>query len=727
MFTDSTNPADYAGWAGTFLFPYLSEPSLGIDASKFYVNWLLNAQPFTGTLPDGTAMTLKHTPGTYDLVSAIEASSKEGGLFHAAYISVFGPPGATDTNQSALIAKTNTFFQTYYSLPDNSEFLPGPDLLFSGFGAAFPNNQYVVGTLQSDNDLHAPNTQKNAIITGGPGDDIIYGTDLGDDLIDGGGGNNTIYAGGGNDIVFGGSGDSIIYGHSGLLPAASRFDVLVGGPGDGAAADTAVGNGPDLADPAPPNDTIYAAAGNNVIDGAGGEDTFIVDSNRYAAEDNVLWGAGGVDTYQFIGSNSIYVVSTTDPTLSRLETLDLPGFITSVTGGAAPSGPVTVLLNPAAGSSISAQDQYASLAFVVDAGGANEPDFRPLGSVDQGLWSNASFENGDLIIDLQTPSGAVQDTLTIDPAQDTLTFQNGGTVFHFAPSSGSEAPAPIWALTAAPDPDQMILNVGNDTPGNSRQFLIAENGVAFQSGSAPWFGSLFQENGETLFGSLAGSGWQFGGTTSTVDVTPTTIDINSQELFGTETQTVGSGGAVTQTYDGNYNIIAYHGPETISINGQSNVVDGNGGFLNLQGEDNFAYISENSELYGQGDIPTSLPTAVEVQGENGMIVINTSAQAAVDYSGNSSSVLIIGDGAAVTLAGDHSTVMLAAHGDTNLLSAGTVNYFGDYGHVYGAGTVNMVGNVNTINDEYWMSTSGNFGIAGTGDIYGNGTHLIVGS
>jgi hypothetical protein len=245
---------DYAGWAGTLLFPYLGEP-------QYYVNWLLNAEPFTGTDPNGKTITFKNTPGTYDLVTALDAfetssiSAAFGGvsnLFTAAVSFVAGPAGAT-ANPSALTQDTNKFFQAYYSLSASSEFLPGSDLPFAqgilhslgNFFSVHFATQYVVGTLASDSDLQGSDTflqfLKPSIIVGGPNSDVIHGTVTGDDLIDGGGGNNTIYAGGGNDIIFGGSnnGYNVIYGSS---TNTSSRDVLISGGGSAAAANAIGGN-----------------------------------------------------------------------------------------------------------------------------------------------------------------------------------------------------------------------------------------------------------------------------------------------------------------------------------------------------------------------------------------------------------------------------------------------------------------------------------------------------
>jgi Ca2+-binding RTX toxin-like protein len=60
-------------------------------------------------------------------------------------------------------------------------------------------------------------------ISGGPGNDLIYGSS-GDDNVRGGNGHDCILGGGGNDTLRGQNGDDILIGGSG-------FDIIEGGPG----------------------------------------------------------------------------------------------------------------------------------------------------------------------------------------------------------------------------------------------------------------------------------------------------------------------------------------------------------------------------------------------------------------------------------------------------------------------------------------------------------------
>ena len=68
-------------------------------------------------------------------------------------------------------------------------------------------------------------TVDDDIITGGAGDDTIYG-EQGDDTLDGGADNDTLYGGDGNDTVSGGAGDDILYGDSNATAPASATEFL---------------------------------------------------------------------------------------------------------------------------------------------------------------------------------------------------------------------------------------------------------------------------------------------------------------------------------------------------------------------------------------------------------------------------------------------------------------------------------------------------------------------
>jgi Ca2+-binding RTX toxin-like protein len=118
-------------------------------------------------------------------------------------------------------------------------------------------------------------------ITGGAGDDTIYGDasnnvfsgGAGNDTLYGYGGNDTLIGGIGNDLLDGGTGDDVIYGD--LMSTNPTTD-----PGDG--ADTIYGGDG--------NDTIYAGGGNDTLEGGAGNDTL-----EGGAGNNTLDGGAGAD------------------------------------------------------------------------------------------------------------------------------------------------------------------------------------------------------------------------------------------------------------------------------------------------------------------------------------------------------------------------------------------------------------------------------------------------
>lgn len=355
VFTDTDTPdGDYAGWAGTLLFPYLG-------VSSFYDNWLLNTEPFSGTQQGAAgaiqSVTYKHEGGTYDLISSIEAAQKTSQDLsdpHASKFNLFdaiegvrsligGPQGAIVSNQAPLAKTTQSFFQTYYGLAPKSEWIPSSeDMLFSQttggqlWGAflrmAFGGHQgiqYVAGTVAPDSDLSAPDDDRTTVMTGGSNNDVIYAPLSGDALIDGGGGNDTIYGGGGTDLMFGGDGNNTLYAGDGAK------QILVGGTGDTAAAAAVAGNStPDspaagnntfIVNPTnavvdhPTNTIMIGGAGNDIFNfGAGGQDTA------------VIWGNGGNDTLNDLGGATIWVVNAPDASLQTVENLDLDAFAKGV-------------------------------------------------------------------------------------------------------------------------------------------------------------------------------------------------------------------------------------------------------------------------------------------------------------------------------------------------------------------------------------------------------------
>jgi serralysin len=155
--------------------------------------------------------------------------------------------------------------------------------------------------IADDIDDVATGTTGNDVIDGGNGNDAILGL-TGDDTLNGGNGNDVFDGGGGNDSLTGGNGNDLLYGSVGT-------DTLVGGNGrdslDGGAGDDALdgGNGDDsLAGGAGDDelnggnggDSLAGGAGDDALDGGNGRDTV-----NGGTGDDVLTGGNGPDQFVF--------------------------------------------------------------------------------------------------------------------------------------------------------------------------------------------------------------------------------------------------------------------------------------------------------------------------------------------------------------------------------------------------------------------------------------------
>ena len=137
------------------------------------------------------------------------------------------------------------------------------------------------------NDLVYGGIDEDTVI-GGDGDDVIYG-DQGDDSLSGQAGSDTVYGGDGNDIVGGGisDGDDVVHGDAGddTVLGGHGSDLLYGGTGN----DTmAAGRGDDSVFGGDGNDSIQAGSGDDTVFGGAGDDTI----RAQAGADSVDGGDG---------------------------------------------------------------------------------------------------------------------------------------------------------------------------------------------------------------------------------------------------------------------------------------------------------------------------------------------------------------------------------------------------------------------------------------------------
>ena len=144
-----------------------------------------------------------------------------------------------------------------------------------------------------------PHGKDGKLIHGTSNDDVIFGSDLGDEIYSSDGTDNVsnpesknlIFAGGGNDVVQGDGGDDEIYGENGddIISGGYGNDLLYGGNdgdvinGDGGNDEMFGGKGVDR---------LFGGAGNDKINGGSGDD--IISAER---DSDVLIGGGGKDKF----------------------------------------------------------------------------------------------------------------------------------------------------------------------------------------------------------------------------------------------------------------------------------------------------------------------------------------------------------------------------------------------------------------------------------------------
>ena len=120
----------------------------------------------------------------------------------------------------------------------------------------------------------------------GSGDDVVFGSNTGDQIKTGSG-NDVVYALGGSDIVYGQGGNDSIFGYDGIdIVYGGTGNDMIGGGGD---ADTLHGeNGNDAINGDDGSDFIMGGDGNDRLRGGDGLDTI----NGGAGADVIVWQAG---------------------------------------------------------------------------------------------------------------------------------------------------------------------------------------------------------------------------------------------------------------------------------------------------------------------------------------------------------------------------------------------------------------------------------------------------
>lgn len=143
--------------------------------------------------------------------------------------------------------------------------------------------------------------------------DTLYGLDITDDTLIGGGGNDVLIGREGNDLLVGGAGDDDLQGDKGndVLQGGAGNDTLNGGEGDDqlfgeAGSDTLIaGAGRDLLDGGDGDDVLYGGYYATTLIGGRGNDTLV--GNSYADEGSTFKGGEGNDTITGTRKGDLYL------------------------------------------------------------------------------------------------------------------------------------------------------------------------------------------------------------------------------------------------------------------------------------------------------------------------------------------------------------------------------------------------------------------------------------
>jgi hypothetical protein len=296
---------------------------------------------------NGADLTLRTPPGFFNPGDTVKVtytwSDTQGGTFLVENLT----SAATET-----IDHTTTGLTMDIGDNDAESFAFGArEVSENSFDRFFEGNIDYVAVYNTDIINSDPPVEKDGVITGTEGDDLIDlaytgdpegdrvdandavlpGQAPNDDIIFARGGNDTVFAGKADDTVFAGSGDDYVDGQGGndTLFGEVGNDTIFGGRGD----DTLDGgDGDDTLSGGDGFDTIEGGAGNDIIEGNDGVDII----SGGAGNDTITGGAnqdvlfGGDDRDTFLGATTGDIVDGGEGTSSGdaaddYDILDLTG------------------------------------------------------------------------------------------------------------------------------------------------------------------------------------------------------------------------------------------------------------------------------------------------------------------------------------------------------------------------------------------------------------------
>ncbi|SEW20530.1 Hemolysin-type calcium-binding repeat-containing protein [Cognatiyoonia koreensis] len=266
---------------------------------------------------DGNPVTVVMTAEGDDQVNGQTVTGQGSGVDNpdlangSVYVEIAGPVHSIEIIYSNSVANGNQFlwitdvhFDTVVD-PDGADSISGGagnDLIYGGGDADTIDGDGGLDTIYGGDGADTINGgAQTDTVFGGAGDDVIDGGadadslfgDSGNDTLTGSTGNDTLYGGAGNDALLGGDNDDSLFGGSGddSITGGSGRDTAFGDSGND---NVSLGDGDDVFGNftgESGNDTIAGGSGNDTLNGGEGDDTVYG-----GADDDLIIGASGDDT-----------------------------------------------------------------------------------------------------------------------------------------------------------------------------------------------------------------------------------------------------------------------------------------------------------------------------------------------------------------------------------------------------------------------------------------------
>lgn len=372
----------------------------------------------------------------------------------------------------------------------------------------------------------------------------------GNDMLDGGFGDDRLYGGGGNDTLLGGFGNDLMHGGFGddLLSAGDGADIMDGGEGD----DELSGSlGDDVMSGGAGNDWLNGSIGLDIMSGGSGNDELIAgdgdDTVNGDEGDDELFGNGGIDTMDGGDGNDM------------------------VDGGDGND-----ILNGGAGDDKLAGGNGADQ---IDGGeGSDTVDYSQgnVVGIDLANGITAGGAAGDVLSNIENVTGSGFDDQILGDDQDNTLAGLGGadlligqSGFDTADYSASAAAVTVSLNTTVANPLAVGTGLGGDAEGDQLQLIERVIGSAFADTL------IGGELNDTLMGG-AGADIITGGLGIDTAEYSTSTAVNIA-LAEDGSATLSGGDAEGDVLSGIENLIGSGGNDVLQGNSQVNRLDGKGG------------------------------------------------------------------------------------------------------------------------------------------------------